>query len=105
MANEPLHDKIDEAIHQRVRLAIVSTLAGVDGLEFGQVKTMLGLTDGNLSTHARVLEDAGYLAIRKHFSGRKPQTVYRLTPRGREAFRRYVDNLERILGSGTERTE
>jgi len=95
--SEPLHDTIDEVIHQRVRLAIVSTLAGVESLEFGDLKAMLVLTDGNLSTHARVLEGAGYLAIEKRFAGRKPQTLYRLTDEGRAAFRRYLDNLERML--------
>ena len=95
--SEPLHDRIDEVIHQRVRLTIVSTLAGVDALEFGDLKGMLGLTDGNLSTHARVLENAGYLAVEKRFTGRKPQTLYRLTADGREAFRRYLNNLERML--------
>lgn len=95
---EPIHDKIDEVIHQRVRLSIVSTLAGVDGLEFTELKSLLGLTDGNLSTHGRVLEEAGYVEVEKHFKGRKPQTVYRLTKSGRAAFRRYVDNLERMLG-------
>lgn len=98
--SEPLHDRIDEVIHQRVRLAIVSTLAGVDALEFSELKSMLALTDGNLSTHARVLEKAGYLAIEKRFAGRKPQTLYRLSAAGRVAFRRYLDNLERVLRSG-----
>jgi len=97
VAEEPLHDKLDEVIHQRVRLAIMSTLAGVESLEFGQVKSMLGLTDGNLSTHARVLEEAGYLAIHKRFRGRRPQTLYHLTPKGRAAFKQYVDNLEQML--------
>jgi DNA-binding transcriptional ArsR family regulator len=88
---------IDEVIHQRVRLAIVSTLAGVEGLEFGDLKAALDLTDGNLATHARVLEKAGFLAIDKRFKGRKPQTTYRLTDAGRAAFRRYVAQLEQIL--------
>ena len=100
VAQEPLHDKLDEVIHQRVRLAIMSTLAGVESLEFGQVKSMLGLTDGTLSTHARVLAQAGYLAIRKRFRGRRPQTLYHLTAKGRASFKRYVDNLEQMLGAG-----
>lgn len=101
MASEPLHDMIDEVIHQRVRLAIVSTLAGVEGLEFGELKTSLDLTDGNLATHARVLEKAGFLAIDKQFKGRRPQTTYRLTDGGRAAFRRYVAHLEQILKHAT----
>ncbi len=92
---------IDEVIHQRARLAIVSTLAGVECLEFGDLKTVLDLTDGNLATHARVLEKAGYLAIDKQFKGRKPQTTYRLTGAGRQAFRRYVSQLEQFLKHGT----
>lgn len=97
MADAPLHDNLDDVIHQRVRLAIVSTLAGVESLEFGQVRDALSLTDGNLSTHARVLEKAGYLEVEKTFANRRPQTVYRLTEPGRAAFRRYVDALERML--------
>ncbi|MBN2584352.1 MAG: transcriptional regulator [Planctomycetes bacterium] len=97
MPHEPAHDKIDEVIHQRVRLGIVSSLAAVESLEFTELKTLLALTDGNLSTHARVLQEAGYLEIEKSFKGRKPQTVFRLSAAGREAFRRYVDNLERML--------
>ena len=97
MANAPLHDSIDEVIHQRVRLAIVSTLAGVESLEFGELKAHLGLTDGNLSTHARVLEEAGYLEIEKSFKGRRPQTIYRLTRQGRAAFGSYVERLGEML--------
>jgi len=95
---EPLHDKIDEVIHQRVRLGIVSSLAPVESLEFNALKGLLGLTDGNLSTHARVLEDAGYLAVEKQFKGRKPLTIYRLTPNGRAAFAGYVEFLGKMLG-------
>jgi DNA-binding IclR family transcriptional regulator/DNA-binding HxlR family transcriptional regulator len=92
-----LHDKIDEVIHQRVRLAIVSSLAPVESLEFGALKELLGLTDGNLATHARVLEEAGYLAIEKEFKGRKPLTIYSLTPKGRAAFAAYVEFLGQML--------
>ena len=102
MTIEALHDKLDEVIHQRVRLAIVSTLAGVEGLEFKELKGLLNLTDGNLSAHARVLEQAGYLSVEKQFKGRKPQTIYRLTASGREAFKRYVNNLERLLKTKPE---
>jgi len=101
VAAQLLHDKLDEAIHQRVRLAIMSTLAGVAGLEFNELKGLLGLTDGNLATHARVLEEAGYLRVEKRFKGRKPQTIYSLTAGGRAAFRRYVDYLGRVLKGGT----
>ena len=91
------HNPIDETIHQRTRLAIMATLAGIASLDFNELKGRLGLTDGNLSTHARVLEEAGYLSIEKRFKGRKPQTIYRLTGRGRAAFKAYVERLERIL--------
>jgi DNA-binding MarR family transcriptional regulator len=101
VTRDNLPDRIDEVIHQRVRLSIVSTLAGVDELEFTELKGLLGLTDGNLSTHARVLEEAGYLEVAKGFSGRRPQTTYRLTASGRRAFARYVALLEEILrGAG-----
>ena len=100
MSQKALHDRIDEVIHQRVRLAIVSTLAGAGGLEFNELKSMLNLTDGNLSTHACVLNRAGYLAVEKSYKGRKPQTVYRLTDAGRAAFTRYVEYLSHIIRSG-----
>jgi DNA-binding IclR family transcriptional regulator/DNA-binding HxlR family transcriptional regulator len=98
VTDQPLHDKIDEVIHQRVRLGIVSSLAPVEALEFNALKGLLGLTDGNLSTHARVLEEAGYLAVEKQFKGRKPLTIYRLTPQGRTAFAAYVEYLGQMLG-------
>lgn len=97
MASQVSHDKLDETIHQRVRLAIMSTLAGVERLEFNELKALLALTDGNLATHARVLEDAGYVKVEKRFKGRKPQTLYSLTASGRGAFRAYVACLETIL--------
>ncbi len=100
MQSEPIHERIDAVIHQRVRLAVVSTLAGVEALDFNELKELLGLTDGNLATHARVLEKAGYLEVEKQFRGRKPQTRYRLTPSGRAAFGRYVSFLEGVLKSG-----
>jgi len=100
VSHEAPHEKIDEVIHQRVRLGIVSSLAAVEGLEFTELRALLGLTDVNLSTHARVLEEAGYVEIEKSFKGRKPQTVLRLTAAGREAFTRYVDTLERMLRGG-----
>ena len=101
MAPKRIHDKIDGVIHQKVRLSIVSSLAGVESLEFTELKALLGLTDGNLSTHSRVLEKSGYLEIEKHFKGRKPLTVFRLTRKGRSAFKRYVGFLEGILKGST----
>ena len=88
---------IDEVIHQRTRLAIMATLAGVESLGFGEIKAELGLTDGNLSTHLAALEQAGYVRIRKVFKGRKPKTTLAVTAKGRKALERYVSMLEGIL--------
>ena len=95
-------DKIDAIIHERVRLAIVSALAVAAELSFNELKTMLSLTDGNLSAHSRTLEDAGYIQIRKSFVGRRPLTTMRLTRKGRAAFRRYLDTLRKIVEHGSE---
>jgi DNA-binding transcriptional ArsR family regulator len=80
-----------------MRLAIVSALAANDRLSFGELKSLLGTTDGNLSVHARKLEDAGYLACKKSFEGRMPKTEYRLTPEGRRAFEKYLNHLEALV--------
>jgi DNA-binding MarR family transcriptional regulator len=80
-----------------MRLAIISALAASDRLSFAELKGLLGTTDGNLSVHARKLEDAGYLACKKGFEGRVPKTEYRLTPEGRRAFQKYVDHLEALV--------
>jgi DNA-binding HxlR family transcriptional regulator len=89
--------QLDRVIHERMRLAIVSALAANETLSFGELKGLLGTTDGNLSVHARKLEDAGYLACKKGFEGRIPKTEYRLTPDGRRAFQKYVDHLEALV--------
>ena len=101
MAEDKAHNLIDEVIHQRTRLAIMATLAGVGSLEFNEVKADLGLTDGNLSTHAAALERAGYIRVAKKFRGKKPLTTLGLTPKGRTAFERYVNLLEGILKRNT----
>jgi DNA-binding HxlR family transcriptional regulator len=88
---------LDRVIHERVRLAIVSALAVNETMTFNQLKALLATTDGNLSVHARKLEDAGYLACRKSFQGRTPRTEYRLTPAGREALERYLDHMEALI--------
>jgi DNA-binding transcriptional ArsR family regulator len=80
-----------------MRLAIVSALAANESLSFNELKAMLGTSDGNLSVHARKLEDAGYVACAKSFEGRMPRTVYRLTTAGRRAFERYVNHLEALV--------
>jgi len=89
--------ELDQVIHERMRLAIVSTLAATQSLSFAELKAMLGTSDGNLSVHARKLEDAGYIACAKSFAGRMPRTVYRLTTAGRRAFERYVNHLEALV--------
>jgi len=89
---------LDRVIHERVRLAIVSALAASPSLTFNELKSLLGATDGNLSVHARRLEEAGYVACDKGFEGRVPRTAYRLTPSGRRAFARYLDHLEALIG-------
>ncbi len=89
--------RLDRVIHERFRLGIVSALAGVPSLTFGELKAILGATDGNLSVHAKKLEDAGYVACTKGFDGRVPKTEFRLTDAGRRALRRYLDHLEAIV--------
>jgi len=80
-----------------MRLAIVSALAANDTLSFGELKGLLGTTDGNLSVHARKLEEVGYLSCKKSFEGRMPKTEYRLTAEGKRAFEKYVDHLEALV--------
>ena len=88
---------LDRLIHERMRLGIVSALAVNDALTFNELKTMLGATDGNLSVHARKLEEAGYVECTKSFHGRVPRTEYRLTPQGRAALGRYLDHMEALI--------
>ena len=92
--------KLDRTIHERMRLAIVSALAASETLSFAELKSLLATTDGNLSVHARKLEDAGYVSCRKTFAGRMPKTQYRLTPEGRRAFERYLAHLEALVHAG-----
>lgn len=87
----------DQLIHERVRLAIVSSLAVNESLTFNELKKLLGITDGNLSIHARKLEDAGYVECEKAFEGRMPKTTFRLTVPGRRAFKRYLDHMELLI--------
>ena len=89
--------ELDRLIHERVRLAIVSALAVNDSLTFNDLKQLLGTTDGNLSVHARKLEEAGYLSCRKTFEHRMPKTVYRLTAAGRQALERYLGHMEGLI--------
>jgi DNA-binding transcriptional ArsR family regulator len=91
--------ELDRIIHERMRLAIVSALAANESLSFRELKALLRTSDGNLSVHARKLEDAGYLACDKSFERRVPRTDYRLTPEGRRAFERYINHLEALVQS------
>lgn len=90
---------LDRLLHERIRLGIVSALAASPTLTFAELKKLLDTTDGNLSVHARKLEDAGYLACAKSFAGRVPRTEYRLTAVGRRAFEKYLDHLEALIRS------
>lgn len=89
--------ELDRLIHERQRLGIVSALAVNESLSFNELKALMQTTDGNLSVHARKLEDAGYLTCKKSFDGRVPRTVYSLTGSGRRALERYLDHMEAII--------
>ena len=89
--------KLDRLIHERMRLGIVSALAANKVLTFTELKNMLDTTDGNVSVHARKLEEAGYVSCKKLFKGRVPKTEYRLTQAGRAALEKYLNHLEALL--------
>ena len=88
---------LDRVIHERVRLAIVSALAVHEMLTFNELKALLDATDGNLSVHARKLEDAGYVACKKGYDGRVPRTEYRITAAGRRALEGYLGHMEALI--------
>ncbi len=88
---------LDRVIHERVRLGIVSALAVNATLSFNDLKALLRITDGNLSVHARRLEEAGYVECTKSFQGRMPRTRFRLTAPGRRALQRYLDHMEALI--------
>ncbi|WP_306521484.1 transcriptional regulator [Gemmatimonas sp.] len=88
---------LDRLIHERLRLAIVSALAVHDSLTFTDLRTLLDTSDGNVSVHARKLEDAGYVTCTKSFDGRVPRTEYRLTGKGRQALERYLSHMEALI--------
>jgi DNA-binding transcriptional ArsR family regulator len=99
MDTEPL----DRLIHQRTRLAIVSTLAVNKSLTFGELKDLLSMSDGNLSVHTQKLEEAGYITCKKYFEGRKPRTDFCLTSKGRGALDRYLSHMESLVAAVRER--
>lgn len=94
---------LDRLIHERLRLGIVSALAVNDALSFNELKQLMHATDGNLSVHARKLEEAGYIACAKSFAGRVPRTEYRLTGMGRRALERYLDHMEALIHATRDR--
>ena len=94
---------LDRLIHERMRLGIVSALAVNDTLTFNDLKRLMRTTDGNLSVHARKLEEADYIACAKSFEGRVPKTEFRLTAAGRRALERYLDHMEALIRATRER--
>lgn len=98
-AAETVSNDLDKVIHERMRLGIISALAANDKLSFGELKTLLDTTDGNLSVHARKLEDAGYVTMKKSFAGRTPLTEFKITPSGRKALTRYLDHMEALINA------
>jgi DNA-binding transcriptional ArsR family regulator len=95
--------ELDRLIHERIRLGIVSALAVNESLTFNDLKRLLNTTDGNLSVHARKLEEASYVTCAKYFDGRLPKTEFRLAPAGRRALERYLDRMEALIRATRER--
>jgi DNA-binding HxlR family transcriptional regulator len=95
--------ELDRLIHERLRLGIVSALAVNESLTFNDLKRLMKTTDGNLSVHARRLEEAEYIACTKSFEGRLPKTEYRITEAGRRALERYLDHMEAIIRATRDR--
>jgi len=96
-ARENVDAKAERLVYERVRLGIMSALAVREQLTFNQLKELFDVSDGNLSAHARKLEEARYLTCTKSFEDRRPQSVYRLTPLGRSALHRYLDHVEAVI--------
>ncbi len=97
MKNEFNFRELDRLIHSPARLGIMTALVSEDELDFKFLKKKLGLSDGNLSANMTKLEEAGFISVRKFFKGKKPVTVYRITVTGRESFKKYVENIEKII--------
>jgi DNA-binding MarR family transcriptional regulator len=96
-AAETVSTELDKLIHERLRLGIVSALAATESMSFGDLKNLLQTTDGNVSVHARKLEEAGYIACEKSFKGRVPLTEYKITTEGRRALERYLNHMEALI--------
>ena len=101
-AREAVSPDLDRLIHERIRLGIVSALAVNRSLTFNELKNLLRTTDGNLSVHARKLEEADYIVCTKSFAGRLPKTEYRLTGTGRRALERYLNHMEALIRATRE---
>jgi len=93
----PLPQRFDRVVHDRTRLSILAALAASETLSFTDLKGITGTTDGNLSVHARRLEDAGYVLCEKTFADRTPRTEYRLSAAGRRAFEKYLDHMDALI--------
>ncbi len=91
------HQQLDDIIHSRIRLAVMSVLVSVEEADFTFLRDKVNATDGNISVHLRKLEEAGYIAVSKTFVDRKPATSYRLTAKGRKAFEMYIEKLESFI--------
>lgn len=91
------YQQLDDIIHSRIRLAIISVLIAVEEAEFKYLKEKINATDGNLSVHLKKLEEVGYIFVRKEFINRKPVTSYRLSTKGKKAFELYVEKLENLI--------
>jgi DNA-binding MarR family transcriptional regulator len=96
-AAETVSGELDRVIHERMRLGIISALAANEKLSFGELKKLLNTTDGNISVHARRLEEAGYVTMQKSFKGRVPLTEYAITKEGRKALERYLNHMEALI--------
>ena len=96
-AAAPTAPEFDRLVHERMRLGILSSLAVNERLSFNELKELLQTTDGNLSVHARKLEEGGYVSCRKHFAGRVPRTDYRISAAGRRALEQYLEEMEELI--------
>ena len=98
-AAESISNELEKVIHERLRLGIISALAANEKMSFADLKTLLNTTDGNVSVHARKLEDAGYVECLKSFNGRIPLTEYKITSAGREALTKYLNHMEALINA------
>jgi len=97
MSGEFDYKQLDDVIHSRIRLAVMSVLIGVEEADFNYLKSAVKATDGNLSVHLRKLEEAEYISVTKEFAGRKPVSRYKLTDKGITAFEKYIERLEKMI--------